>query len=287
MTPQYTVSRSLLGVSRSLLGAAIALTALASSHSPTWATEPCGDFGECKVLVEINSSDGDIGFHFLADGDGLISAQIRDPNRRRIFSDRASGPLAEQTLTETFVESAEPLCRAALAEEPDEVVVTLTQFLNRWTPGIYVFRGKDPDGETARGTTKLSFKLPAAPQDVAFDGSQVTWSAGDDLGECASKARLNQLVADGLLPKHPEDVRVASWEIVFEADDGSNLTHAVRVPGDIAVKAVSIPQEFLDALPNDTPAKVEVGAITKTDNATFTEEGDICVNETDGCADEE
>ena len=33
------------------------------------ATEPRGDFGECKVLVEINSSDGDIGFHFLADGD--------------------------------------------------------------------------------------------------------------------------------------------------------------------------------------------------------------------------
>ena len=38
------------------------------------ATEPCDDFGECKVLIEINSTDGDIGFHFLMDGDGLKSA---------------------------------------------------------------------------------------------------------------------------------------------------------------------------------------------------------------------
>ena len=43
------------------------------------ATEPCGDFGECKALIEINSSDGDIGFHFLMDGDDLNSDRIHDP----------------------------------------------------------------------------------------------------------------------------------------------------------------------------------------------------------------
>ena len=34
------------------------------------ATAPCDDFGECKVLIEINATDGDVGFHFLMDGDG-------------------------------------------------------------------------------------------------------------------------------------------------------------------------------------------------------------------------
>ncbi|MDH3440997.1 MAG: hypothetical protein OEM63_09610, partial [Gammaproteobacteria bacterium] len=33
--------------------------------------------------------------------------------------------------------------------------------------------------------------------------------------------------------------------------------------------------------PEDTPAKVEVGAIGPDDNATFAEEGDICLNDTD------
>jgi hypothetical protein len=79
------------------------------------------------------------------------------------------------------------------------------------------------------------------------------------------------------------------WEVVFEADveDGDpskGLKYTIRVPGDIAVKAVTVPSEFLDALPDDTPAKYEIGAIGDGDNATFTEEGDICVNENSGCA---
>jgi len=74
------------------------------------ATAPCDDFGECKVLIEINATDGDIGFHFLMDGDDLNSARINDPNGLKVFEDQAKGPLKEQKLTETFAESAEPLC---------------------------------------------------------------------------------------------------------------------------------------------------------------------------------
>ncbi len=273
--------------SNALLASSLAVAIMSMAAGTALATEPCGDFGECKALVEINATDGDIGFHFLMDGDDLVSAQLKDPNKVRIFSYKVEGPLAEQKLTETFAESAEPLCRAALAEEPDEVIVTLQKFLKRWEPGFYVFLGKDEDGEKARGRTKLSFNLPAAPADVAFDGSVISWAAGDDLGECASNAKLATLVADGLLPKHPEDVKVVTWEVVFEADDGSNRKHTIRVPGDIAVKEVTVPQEYLDALPDNTPAKIEVGALTKTDNATFSEIFDICVNETTGCEEEE
>jgi len=41
------------------------------------------------VLIEINASDGDIGFHFLRDGDDLNSARIYDPNGKKIFEDKA------------------------------------------------------------------------------------------------------------------------------------------------------------------------------------------------------
>ena len=39
------------------------------------------------------------------------------------------------------------------------------------------------------------------------------------------------------------------------------------------------------SLPDDTPVKVEVGAIGADDNATFSEEDGFCVNEVLGCED--
>ena len=253
------------------------------------ATEPCGDFGECKVLIELNTTDGDIGFHFLVDGDDLNSVEIQDPNYVTIFEDSASGPLLEQKLTETFAESAEPVCKNKLKEDPDEVVVTLNEFLDRWTAGTYRFFGSG-DEEMSMGETELTFDIPAAPTDLDFDGSVISWDSGDNLGECATKGQLNGLVMSGVLPTHPEDVEVDAWEVVFEpdVDDGDplgKLKLTIRVAGDIATKAVTVPAEYLAHLPNDTLAKIEVGAIGGEDNASFTEIFDVCVNEVEGCED--
>ena len=265
------------------------------------ATEPCDDFGECKTLIEINSSDGDIGFHFLMDGDDLNSARIRDPNGAKVFEDQAKGPLREQKLTETFAESAEPLCWPDPDADPDDLedIVTLEEFLELWAAGTYVFSGSADGGEKSEGETELTYMLPAAPKNLDFDGSMITWEswqdaqAGDplergDLGNCASATELDQLVADGVLPAHPEAVIVDSYEVVLEpdVDDGDptgSLVFSIRVPGDIASKQVTVPAEYLASLPDDTPVKVEVGAIGGEDNATFTEEDGFCVNEVDGC----
>jgi hypothetical protein len=255
------------------------------------ATEPCGDFGECKVLIEINSTDGDIGFHFLFDGDDLVSARMENPDGAKIYQNRVSGEAADQFLTENFVESAEPLCWADPEADPDEEIVTLEEFLERWSAGTYAFRGQGEEGEMSRGETTLSYDLPAAPQDIDFDGSLITWSAGDDLGRCATAAELDGLVFDGVLQNHPEDVAVAAWEIVLEPDveDGDPtgaLVYSIRVGGDISPKAVSVPADYLASLPADTPVKIEVGAIGVDDNATFSEADGFCVNEDEGCEDD-
>jgi hypothetical protein len=79
-------------ISNALLASAAAVVVMGVSITSATATEPCppdGDFGECKVLIEINASDGDIGFHFLMDGDDLNSARIHDPNGVKIFEDYA------------------------------------------------------------------------------------------------------------------------------------------------------------------------------------------------------
>jgi hypothetical protein len=271
---------------RPLTSAAAGIAALVSPAA--LATVPCGDFGECKVLVEINATDGDIGFHFLMDGDDLITARLQDPDGSPIFQQKVQGALKDQKITETFAESAEPLCWADPEADPDEEIVTLEEFVARWTAGTYLFSGKGAQGERSTGETELTFALPAAPADVDFDGSVITWSAGDDLGRCASEADLTALVADGVLPVHPESVPVAAWEVVLEPDVEDDdptvaLTYRVRVDGDIAPKAVTVPAEYLTSLPDDTPVKIEVGAIGADDNATFTEEDGFCVNEDEGC----
>ena len=63
--------------SNALLATAIA--GLIGGIGAVNATEPCGDFGECKTLIELNTTDGDIGFHFLGDGDDLIRMVVFDP----------------------------------------------------------------------------------------------------------------------------------------------------------------------------------------------------------------
>lgn len=268
-------------------GAAVVLGAI---PAVSWATEPCGDFGECKVLIEINATDGDIGFHFLMDGEDLNSGRIDGPTGAKVFEDQAKGPLHEQKLTETFAESAEPLCWPDPEADPDEEIVTLEEFLDRWAAGTYVFTGAGDGGEKSTGETELTYDLPAAPADVDFDGSVISWSAGDDLGNCASASELADLVAAGVLPAHPEDVAVAAWEVVLEPDveDGDpvgDLVFSIRVPGDVAPREVTVPADYLAALPDDTPVKLEVGAIGADDNATFTEEDGFCVNDVDGCED--
>ena len=263
------------------------------------ATEPCDDFGECKALIEINSTDGDIGFHFLMDGDDLNSAWITDPDGKRVFVDKAKGPLLQQKLTETFAESAEPLCWLDPEADPEDLedIVSLSDFLERWAKGTYVFRGRSDDGEKSEGETELTYDLPAAPIEVDFDGSVISWERPGgsmdpeprgDLGNCASAAELDILVGDGILMTHPADVAVDAYEVVFEpdVDDGDptgSLVFSIRVPGDIATTEVTVPADYLAALPDDTPAKVEVGAIGGEDNATFTEEDGFCINEVDGC----
>ena len=274
-----------------IFSSALMAIVLGTGATVATATEPCGDFGECKALIEINSSDGDIGFHFLMDGDDLNSARIHDPNGVKVFQDQAKGPLTEQKLTETFAESAEPLCWDDPDADEDEEIVYLEDFLERWTAGTYLFTGSGDEGEKSEGESELTFDLPAAPIDLEFDGSVISWDAGSDLGNCADYDRLADLVTDGVLPTHPADVDVDAWEVVFEpdVDDGDplgSLKFTIRVAGDTAIKEVTVPMEYLVFFDDNTPGKMEVGALGGEDNATFTEIP-VCINETgDGCEDD-
>ena len=267
----------------------------------------CGDdlpFGECRVLIEINATDGDIGFHWLADGDDLNATRIDDPSGRKVFENGAFGPLREQKLTESFGESAEPPCWDQEGEADEDEIVTLLDFMEIWEAGEYFFIGKSDEGEKAYGMAELSYYLPAAPAEVDFDEGVISWEAGADLGNCASKEDLQALVDAEILPMHPEEVPVIAWEVVMEpdvddTDARASLVFKTRV-GPAATK-VTVPTDYLKSLGENTPVKVEVGAIGGNfeldegevdgddDNATFSEEDGFCANPNPvdaGCVDD-
>ena len=264
-------------MSKAILRAAAVVVVTGITITAATATEPCGELGECKALIEINATDGDIGFHFLMDGDDLVKSEIRNPDGKKIFKADAKKELREQFMTETFVESAEPLCWADSEADPEDEIVTLEEFLERWAAGTYVFTGKGEEGEKLTGETELTHDIPAAPDlttgSLGFASATgvISWAPGVDLGKCANAAKYAELF--------PSGVEVAAWEVVFEPDDDAlgQLKFTIRVPS--AQLSVTVPADYLASLPDDTPAKIEVGAIGVDDNATFTEIFDVCVND--------
>jgi hypothetical protein len=247
---------------------------LAGGASTARADTPCGDLDECRVLIEINTTDGDIGFHALFDAEGWKEARILDPAGKMVYKTQANGILQDQNITESFFESAEPVCEAALAEDEDEVVVTLPEFLERFPAGAYGFRIKEAQNGELAGATMLTHSIPAAPADLNFDGSEVSWSYGDDLGECTTLPAGFTVAAEASL---------IGYEVVMEPQDAAfeAFTFTARVPN--GANSVTVPVEYLASLPANTPLKVEVGAIERRPNGsfgnqTFSEEDGFCNN---------
>lgn len=261
-------------IAKSLLGTAGVALIFGSVSPIATADAPCGELDECRVIIEINATDGDIGFHVLFDAEGWNESRIAAPDGKKIFSEQAFAALRDQKLTENFFESTEPVCEEALREDEDDEVVTLPQFLERFPAGLYDFRIKLGGGEELAGATMLTHKIPAAPADVDFDGSEISWAYGSDLGECTTFPMNFALAGEG---------DIIAYEVVLEPEDETlePFTFAVRVPSN--VNSVTVPAEHLAALPANTPLKVEVGAIERRPNGsfgnqTFSEEDGFCNN---------
>ena len=229
------------------------------------------ELDEAAVIVEINATDGDIGFHSLLDADAWKEARIYSPDGTLLFQEQAKGSLADQGLTENAFESDEPLC-APDEEEPDAEVVPLSDFVDRFEAGTYRFTGRTLDNEGLEGTAEMTYDLPAAPEILGFDGTTVTWQPGTDLGRCQDDG----LVSNGTIPD-PGGVDVVAWEVVVEPADDEAVdplrVFSVQLPAD-APNTVTVPAEFISAYEAEDVAefKVEIGAIESSGNRTFSEE---------------
>jgi hypothetical protein len=247
---------------------ALAALLLAAAVPPSWAVE----LDEAFLRIEINATDGDVGFHGKFDGKAWKEMEIKSPNGREIYEVEAGGALRRQGLTENFFESAEPTC----AEQP------LRAFLQRFPQGTYRFKGETTDGKNLKGDAELSHALPAAPDISGFDGSAfapgdpvvLAWAPGTNLGNCHDQA----LVDAGIIPD-PAGVPVDGWEVVVEPDEdqlealGLPLrVFSVQLP--FGQKTVTVSSEYLQSYvaAGITTFKFEVGA-KAGENQTFSEGG--------------
>lgn len=270
---------------------------LAAGSAPARGDEPCpgteDGLDACRAYVEINATDGDIGFHAKLDAEGWKWAGIFDPRGFPIFLAKPVVTLQRQTLTEFFFESEEPPCWFdAEDEEVDweqHEVVPLSRFLKRFPAGEYKFRTLEKSGGMRAGSTIMSHALPAAPTELELDGATIRWQPGDDLGRCEPDEGSNA----GAVP-------VVAYQVIFEPDvdaeePADELAAAqifdVLVPGDVF--AMTLPQDYLDSLPENTPAKIEIVAIERRDNGSFgnqvaAEVGGFCANASGaGCEEED
>ena len=115
---------------------ATTIAAILGGGAAANATSPCGDLGECKVLVEINSSDGDAGLHFLMDGDGFVYGAMYNPDWRKIYSYKTRREMRDQIASLLAKlgyssDSAEPSSTTAGVDESEQVEVIEGELLDQ------------------------------------------------------------------------------------------------------------------------------------------------------------
>ena len=256
-----------------MVPAAMAALTLGAAVPASWAATV--ELDEAFVRIEINATDGDVGFHGKFDGEPSKLMKIKRPGDGSvIYLVRAQHNLKRQGLTENFFESAEPTCE----EQP------LAAFLLRFPAGEYLFEGVTNDGvDRLEGVATLSHALPAAPDISGFDGSTVEldddpivihWAPGADLGECHDQ----ELVDNGTIPD-PASVAVERWEVVVEPNVDDEVLKDLGLPFSVfsvqlppGQMSVTVPFEYLHsyAVADVTDFKFEVGA-KSGENQTFSE----------------
>ena len=70
-----------------VLSLATLVPPLMAASSVSWTAEP---FDEIKVIVEINATDGDAGFHVLFDAGAWKEVRIDDPTGKKLFDEKIS-----------------------------------------------------------------------------------------------------------------------------------------------------------------------------------------------------
>jgi hypothetical protein len=239
--------RSSLSGLRLLVFGGIGLGLVAASPTALAAKEEV-ELEASRIYIEYNSTDNDLGFHVLLDGEDWRSLKIHNPGGKVVFEVTGRAGYRDLGMTELFFEGAEP----ELADVP------LDELLSLFPEGEYEFEGVTVDGTGISGEGSLSHAVPAGPDvadsdDVVVPGNpfvirwnHVTEKATDPEG--------------GVFPARP--INVVAYQIIV----GS---FQVTLPASGGSMSVAVPPEYVATLDSGSH-DFEVLAIDASGNQTIT-----------------
>jgi hypothetical protein len=210
-----------------------------------------------KLIIEFNSTDGDLGVHGAFDDQGWKTLCVFDPNGRPVLEVGPQSQLRDLTMAGIFFESREP----PIAE------FSFADLKAAFPEGQYTVRAESFDGTILVGGATFTHDVPAAP---TITSPQI---ADDQRG-----TRKNPVSRDDLVIRWDRvtetvsgrPVNITGYEVIVTkevADDPhgfSRPTYDVHVPPNVA--GLSVPQEFLEA---DTVYELEVLALEASGNQTI------------------
>lgn len=216
-------------------------------------------FDVASIYLELNDTDGDLGFQALIDGEGWRRLQIEGPDERGLLNVRNRGRLARQGLTELFFESAEP----GFDELPPEV------FLGRFPEGEYEVEGVTLDGEELESVAEVTHLLPAPPGNLSINGVPAAEDCDAVLPVVGAPIFVDW---DPVTRSHPEigrtdePLEIVRYQLVVELDEPAELVYSVDLPP--KVTELGVPDGFV-ALGEEF--KVEIIAREASGNQTAVE----------------
>ncbi|MGH9464056.1 MAG: fibronectin type III domain-containing protein [Thermoanaerobaculia bacterium] len=223
---------------RPILVAAAVVTLFSGTLAPeAWAVR----LDESRIIIELNSTDQDVGIQIFLDGEHWKRLKVFDPDGNKIFDVKGKGSVGALGVTELFMESEEP----SLEDLP------LDDFLALFPEGKYRFVGRTVDGRELKGTARFTHAIPEGPflvqpaegAVVDPDNTVVEWQA----------------VAD------PPGSEIVGYQVIVEREDEVRVID-IKLSADIT--SVTIPPEFMEP---GTEYKFEVLAIEDGGNQTISE----------------
>ena len=197
-------------------------------------------YDEANVFVELNNTDGDLGFHALIDGEAWKRLRILDPDGHIILDVRDKGALQQQGLTELFFESA----------EPDFGELTPAEFFDRFPEGEYEITGVTIEGDQLESEAEFTHIMPAPADNIHISGEDAAEDCdADPLPEVGTPVVISW---DAVTKSHPDigdptdstDIEVVGYKVVVEREEPTLLIYSVELPPDMT--EIEVPDAFIE-----------------------------------------
>jgi hypothetical protein len=209
-----------------------------------------------KLIIEYNSTDGDLGVHGAFDDHGWSELCVLDPSGRPILAVDPEGALMRLTMAGIFFESREP----PVSE------FSMADLKAAFPAGMYQVRGRSFDGPILVGQAKFTHDVPAPPRITSPRIAEEPEQLGTPIGRHDVDIEWTKVTrsTDG------RPIKIAGYEVIVTkvVDDDthgfSRPTYDVHVPARIT--ELNVPMEFLES---GAVYELEVLALEQSGNQTI------------------